>query len=221
MAFGPIMKFKIEDLNIKLAPITKESLPDLVEGMQKASVMQSILFHSAQTIESEEEWFRNKTEERDSLVWGVWVEGVDGDKLIGNTILSDIKQKHIISSESGCALTNKDYWGRGIISAAHKARTWYAFNQYGMTRIKSAVLQCNPASKRTLEKSGYYVTHVERNVQFVRGKLEHLDWLECINPDDWAWRQWWVYDRPTKKAIEARAVTKKAMSWAEKNVKLL
>ena len=221
MAFGPIMKFKVEDLNIKLAPISKEALPAFVEGMQKASVIQNISFHSAQTIESEEEWFSQKTKEKDSLAWGVWIEGVNGDKLIGNTSLNDIKQKHVINAESGCVLTDKDYWGRGIISAAHKARTWYAFNQYGMMRIKSAVLHCNPASKRTLEKSGYYTTHVERNVQFVKGRLEHLDWMECLNPDDWSWRQWWGDDRPTRKAVDARATTIEAMDWADKNVTLL
>ena len=221
MAFGPIMKFRVDDLRIKLAPVTKEALPAFVEGMQKASVIQYISFHAAQIIEDEEQWFNQIIKEKDGLVWGIWVEGGDGDKLIGNTSLSNIRQKHTIYAESGCVLTDKDYWGRGIISAAHMARTWYAFNQYGMMRIKSSVLQCNHASRRTLEKSGYYITHIERNAQFMNGKLEHLDWLECLNPDDWAWRQWWGDDRPTKKAIEARAVTKKAMSWAEKNVKLL
>ena len=88
MAFGPIMKFRVDDLRIKLAPVTKEALPAFVEGMQKASVIQYISFHAAQIIEDEEQWFNQIIKEKDGLVWGIWVEGDDGDKLIGNTLLS-------------------------------------------------------------------------------------------------------------------------------------
>lgn len=72
-----------------------------------------------------------------------------------------------------------------------------------------------------MEKCGYTVVYTERNEQFVRGKLVHLDCLECLNPDDWAWRQWWGDDRPTRKAVEARAKTVEALKWAEDNVELL
>lgn len=222
MSLGPIMKLKTKTgLKIELAPFTREEVADFVEGFQKATVTQYISFHQAQTIETEQEWYDAKIKEADSLVWGIWVVEGSKRKLIGNTALNGISQKHTIQTTSGFVISDTAYWGKGIASAAHKARTWYAFRRYGVNRIKSAVLQPNIASRKALEKSGYIFVYTERNEQFYNGRLVHLDCLECLNPDDWAWRLWWGDDRPTRKAIEARERTRSALAWAETNVELL
>lgn len=222
MALGPIMKLKTDaGLQLELAPFTREEVIGFMEGFQKESVMQYLSFHTVQTSETEQEWYDKTVKEQWSLVWGIWVVEPDGKKLVGNIALNDIQQKHTIQATNGIAITDKQYWCKGIASAAHRALVWYAFRIYGMTRIKSAVMQPNVGSWRAMEKCGYTVVYTERNEQFVRGKLVHLDCLECLNPDDWAWRLWWGTDRPTRKSVEARAKTLEALQWAEENVELL
>ena len=222
MALGPIMKLKTDaGLQLELASFTRDECLAFLDGFQKESVMQYLSFHIVQTAETEQEWYDKTIKDGKSIVWGMWAIEPDGRKLIGNITLTDITQKHTIQATNGIVVTDKNYWGKGVASAAHKALVWYAFHVYGMTRIKSAVMQPNVGSWRAMEKCGYTRVYVERNVQFVQGKLVHMDALECINPDDWAWRQWWGDDRPTRKAVEARAKTVEALAWAEENVELL
>jgi RimJ/RimL family protein N-acetyltransferase len=114
----------------------------------------------------------------------------------------------------------KEYWGRGIASHVHKARTWYAFDHLGLHRIKSAVIHGNVASFKALTKSGYVLVHVERNTAFVDGQLRNQDNLECINPTDKFWSEWWHSDRPTKRSLQSRAITQDAMEWSKQHVEL-
>ena len=49
----------------------------------------------------------------------------------------------------------KPFWGRGIMSAAVKTITDYAFESLGLIRIDARVYKGNDASCRVLEKAGY------------------------------------------------------------------
>ncbi len=222
MSMGPIMRFKTDHgLAIELAPFTRTDALDFVEGFSKESITQYLNAGHAQTAETEQEWYDKVIKDDSRLVWGIWVT-VDGvRKLIGNTALVGISQKHIYQATSASIIVDKLFWGKGIASAAHKARTYYAFKRMGLHRVKSAVVVGNVASKRALEKTGYIYVYTERNELFTNGGLRHMGWFECLNPEDWAWRQWWGNDRPTRKAIEARAQTLEALQWAEQNVELL
>ncbi len=222
MALGTVMKFTTDGgLKIELAPFTRVDVVDFAEGFSKESVIQYLGVGHAQTAETEQEWYDKVIKDDKRVIWGIWVV-VDGvRKLIGNTALIEISRKHIFQATSVSVIVDKSFWGKGIASAAHRARTYYAFKRMGLHRVKSAVVAGNTASKRALEKVGYTHVCTERNETFVDGKLRHMDCLECLNPDDWAWRQWWGEDRPTSKSIEARALTRQALEWAEKNVELL
>ena len=217
MAFGPIMKMDIGDLKIELAPITKGSVAVFVEGMQRASVTRYISIPSALTIEDEEEWYEKTRKDPTCIVWGIW-DITSERKLIGNTALNSFERDPLFQAVSGVVITDQSYWGKGIASAIHKARTWYAFSELGIVRIKSAVIHGNQASKKALQKSGYNDVYVERNTHYGDGHLYHQDNLECLNPLDWAWERWWGNDAPTPSALASRHVTKSAMEWAEANV---
>lgn len=219
MAFGPVMSMKVGDLTIELAPITKESVSAFVAGMQKASVTRYISANSAFTIEDEEEWYDKMRQDKKSLVWGIW-DVTNERTLIGNTILNSFERDPLFQAVSGVVITDQAYWGKGIASTIHKARTWYAFSELGIVRIKSAVIHGNVASKKALQKSGYNDVYIERNTTFSDGRLRHQDNLECLNPQDWAWDRWWGGDAPTPAAVAARHVTMTAMKWAESNVEL-
>jgi hypothetical protein len=141
--------------------------------------------------------------------------------LIGNFALTTIDREVLAQATNGIMIFDKSYWGKGIASAVHRASLLYAFRELGLVRIKSAVLHGNEGSLRAMTKSGFTVVYTERNTHFRSGKSRHQDNLECLNPDEWAWRLWWGADRPTRKSIEARAKTLEALQWAEKNVELL
>lgn len=222
MAFGPIMKMKVGELAIELAPIKKEDLGEFVSpGMQQASVTQYFIRRNAPVFEDEVEWFDRKRHEENSVVWGIYSVENGERKLIGSTGLHEITKSHTIQSVSGSMIFRKEYWGKGIATAVHKARTWYAFIQLGHTRIKSAVYWGNIASKKALEKSGYNLVYVERNTAFIDGTLRHEDNLECLNPSEQAWSLWWGNDEPPQSSLAARERTHETIVWAEENVELL
>lgn len=235
MAFGPIMRFKVGELQIELAPLNKEAMGEFISlehggGMQRSSVHRYLGLSAAPVQEDEVEWFERVRAEKTSLVWGIWVieDAGEGAKrtrtLIGNSALTGIGQDghtgFLRQARTGSMIFRPEYWGKGIASAAHKARTWYAFQHLGIYRIKSAVIQANGGSRKALERSGYAHVYTERNEQYGDGKLHHLDCFECINPLDLFWSQWWHGDRPSKKQREVRAATLRALEWAQQNVEL-
>jgi len=222
MSFGPIMKFTVGELKIELAPLTKEAMSEFVNpGMQQYGVQKYLGRTSAPVFEDELEWFEKIRTSQDSLVWGIWVVSGDQRILIGNSALNDIKADHIRQATSGSMIFRQEFWGKGIASAAHKARTWYAFQHMGLHRIMSAVIQGNEGSLKALTRSGYTKVYVERNEAFIDGRLRNLDCLECLNPNEPFWKQWWHGDRPTKLNLEARIATREVLSWARQNVELL
>ena len=219
MSLGTAMKFKTDDgLEVELAPFSRDDLGVFVKGFQDERVTQYLSVHHAQSLETEQAWYDEMVKDKSRIVWGIWVTENGKRKLIGNSALTEITRKHIHQATSGSMIADKTYWGRGIASAAHKARCWYAFEKLGLHRIKSAVLQGNVASRKALEKTGYTFVYTERNEVFTNGKLRHMDCLECLNPSPWAWKAWWGEDKPTKIALDARKKAQAVIDWGNKNI---
>lgn len=221
MSLGPIMKLKTDaGLQLEMAPFTREEVVLFANGFSRLSVTQYLSHTQVQTAETEQAWYDGLINDKNRLVWGIWV-AEEERKLIGNFALTDIDRQVLAQATNGIMIFDKSYWGKGIASAVHRASLLYAFKELGLVRVKSAVLHGNGASLRSMEKSGFTVVYTERNTHFRHGATRHQDNLECLNPDDWAWRLWWGDDRPTRKAVEARAKTAEALKWAEKNVELI
>jgi len=224
MSFGPIMRFQAGDLLIELGPFAKEHMGEFIDpGMNQVSVNRYLANHNSHTLEDEQEWYEKVRKDTTSVTWGIWVIGTDASrKLIGTTALHDININDALihQATSGSMIFRKEYWGKGIASAAHKARTWYGFHQLGLHRIMSAVVQGNIGSLTALTRSGYTLVYVERNTVFVDGAPRHQDNLECLNPNDPFWSQWWRGERPAKRSVEARRLTRDVLTWVEKNVEL-
>ncbi len=223
MSFSPIMRFSVGELQIELAPLTKEVMPEFVSpGLQQASVTHFLNMKLAPVLEDEHEWFEKTRTAKDTLAWGIWL--IEGEKraLIGNSALNgiEINSAKMHQATSGSLIFRKEYWGKGIASAAHKARTWYAFHEMGMHRIMSAVIHGNEGSLKALTRSGYNLVYIERNTVFVDGQIRHQNNLECLNPNEPFWSQWWHGEEPTAEALAARRLTKKALAWAKANVEL-
>lgn len=221
MAFGSIMRLAVGELTIELAPLSREVMPEFIQpGMQTATVTK-YLETQAQVLENEYEWYEKVRTDATSRTWGIWIVRSDERELIGSSSLHNIKKDFFFEAGSGSLIFKPEYWGVGIASVTHQARTWYAFYVMGIDRIWSEVIQGNDASRRALEKSGYRVTHARRNDKFVEGRLRHVDQFECINPSALVWKRWWGDDKPGKSARDARQRALLAMEWASNNVTLL
>lgn len=224
MSFGPRMQLRVGELDIQLAPLTREAMSEFVAdgGMQDHMVTRYMMRRAAPVLEDEHEWYERVRSEKDSLVWGIWVVGTDGSKiLIGTSSLHNISGEHFRIATSGSMIFRQEYWRRGIAKHAHKARTWYGFRQMGLSVIRSAVVQDNIGSSKALQGSGYEVCATKRNFVFVDGKFLHEDELECVNPDPLFWDRWWGEDEVPANYQAARNRTLDALAWAEAEVKLL
>lgn len=222
MAFGPIIRFTVGELQIELAPFGKEDLKEFISpGLQQYGVLR-FLGRGVRgvVLEDEEEWFEKVRKDENSLVWGVWIITEEGRLLIGNTALNGITRGHVQFATSGSLIFRQEFQGRGIGSAAHKARTWFAFHILGLHCVRSQVIQGNGRSRGALENSGYVWLYTERNEKFIEGELRHLDYFECLNPSELFWSQWWHGDRPSARHREARLQTREILQWAETNVTL-
>lgn len=221
MAFGPIMKVQTDaGLQLELAPFTREEVGQFADGLSRRSITKFLnMGMTAQTVETEQAWYDQLISDKTELAWGIWAVG-DERTLLGSFGLKDIDREILAQATNGILIFDKTFWGKGIATAVHRASLLYAFKQLGLVRVKSAVYQGNKGSFLAMEKSGFTIVYTERNTHFRDGAPRHQDNLECLNPDDWAWRLWWGDDRPTRKAVEARVRTLDALKWAEENVEL-
>lgn len=222
MAFGQIMRLKVGELDIELAPLSREVMAEFISpGLQQHSVTRYMLLSTAPVLEDEYEWYEKLRTSTTDIVWGIYDISDDGRKLIGATGIHQISSTPIATGTTGVVIFRSEYWGKGIATAIHKARTWYAFYHKGLVCLNSSVLVGNAASLKALETCGYRATHVNRNIKFVEGELKHEQCVECLNPDTVAWRRWWGKDRPSQAAIKARQRAVQAMEWAFEHVELL
>lgn len=221
---GQPMQVRVNDkLIVKLAPFSREEARLFVKdgGLGLHSVSRYAMQRQALTVEDEEEWYGKVRKDKSSYIWGIWDYSSKEPRLIGNSSLTHLEEFPLRQMVTGSMIFDQKYWGRGIATATHKARTWYAFNQLNLTRLKSAVIEVNIGSEKALSRSGYFFHSLERNVNFVDGKFHHQRNLECLNPSDIEWQSWWGDDEPSPEAIKAREVTKESLAWADANVTLL
>lgn len=233
MAFGPILRFKVDSLNVELAPLRREDALEFIDlsyggGLQQQSITRYLAMAWAPTVEDEQDWYEKVRTDKANLTWGIWIleEGstAPGRTLIGTSSLMRIGSNGhaalLRQSETASVIFRKEYWGHGIASTAHKVRAWYAFRQLGLHRLTSYVYQDNSGSRKAIERSGYVLTHTKRNDQFYDGEFHHIDAFECLNPDNLFWDQWWHGETPPESSQQARKTTINALQWAEKNVEI-
>jgi RimJ/RimL family protein N-acetyltransferase len=75
-----------------------------------------------------------------------------------------------ITAEIGYWL-GEEHWGKGIITAAVKLVTTYAFEHFPLIRIEAGVYDKNTASMRVLEKAGYMKESVLRRSIIKNGEV--------------------------------------------------
>lgn len=218
--FGPIMRFAVKELLVELAPLRREEVPLFIEsgGMQNLEVTKYLGRSSAPVLEDEYEWFDKVRGDNASYCWGVYV--IDGTRrsLIGNTSINSINGERMQYGTTGCLIFRPHYWGKGIASHCHRARTWYACTQLGLVQLRSGVFDGNQGSRRALERVGYVPIFHERNQHFVDGTFIGLTSFSLINPLKTQWQLWWHGDPAPEEYRVARRRTQRALEWAKANI---
>ncbi len=85
-----------------------------------------------------------------------------GDEVVGGIgilLKEDISR---LNAEIGYWLA-EPFWGRGIITAAIRLMTSYAFTSFNLNRIYAEVFAHNKASMKALEKNRYYLECIRKN----------------------------------------------------------
>ena len=70
---------------------------------------------------------------------------------IGLTLHDDVER---VAAELGYWLSEA-HWGKGVVTAAVRALTEWAFASFPLTRVYAMPFASNPASARVLEKAGF------------------------------------------------------------------
>ncbi len=77
----------------------------------------------------------------------------------------------------------KEHWGKGIASACHIARTYYAVHVLNLKTIFSAVLSPNIGSFKALRSVGYFQTGYSLAADFIDGRFRNLIRLQWVHPE--------------------------------------
>src|SRR5262245_53627661 len=93
-----------------------------------------------------------------------------GERIAGGIGFYFRDDVHYRSAEVGYWL-GREYWGRGIATAAIRAFTQYGFVAHDLLRIYGCVFSSNPASMRVLEKCGYAREGVLRKSVVKKGQV--------------------------------------------------
>jgi len=97
-----------------------------------------------------EEWLAHVAQQHPVTSFAIVVAGEAG----GGIGLAPQPDVHRRSAEVGYWL-GETLWNRGIMTAAVRTFTEYAFDAHDLIRIFAGVFSTNPASMRVLEKVGY------------------------------------------------------------------
>jgi RimJ/RimL family protein N-acetyltransferase len=226
MAFGVAMKFNSlpkegEPLNIIMRPPLEGEEAIVSAGISKGKVNEFTNTNRSVTIEMEHEFFASHAKEANSAFWIIAIGNDDADDIgrpIGVSSIDGIKDGR---GGSGCIIFDTDMWGKGIASACHRARCFYAYSRLGLRAIDSTVAYPNTGSYKALLGVGYTVTGTLYSLHFRGGKWHHLHSLTWVNPDKYKWDEFWCNNKPPKKFVVARKKAEATLEWAKQNITFL
>jgi len=179
--FGNTFRVVSDRLTLVLRPAKESDIPKMAEGMSDWQVRRYLGAMGGVMESNERDWINRTSESRDTVLWLIQPEGVDVDYAIGSTALHHIDDSYN-SSGSGFVIWDKTWWGKGVASLAHIARTWFAARQLNRFTIVSHVFTPNEGSWRALEKVGYIRTGLELRRKVVDGNFIDAYVYSWINP---------------------------------------
>lgn len=178
--YGMNMVVSHNGLTINLRPFAKEDISVLVKYFSSMKTHMNTMGLFGQTLENELEWYEKNRTDPDGCVWAIQPEG--SDEPIGATSLHHINSREG-SCSSGIIIWRQDWWGKGVASATHLARTLFAADYLNQGIIRSSVRTQNPGSFKALERVGYTIWGTEPRSILRAGKWVDTYYLAWINPE--------------------------------------
>lgn len=177
--FGFRMRVEYDGFGVLLRPLKREELFLLADGFSSLEVNMWTGQDHAQTISSEEKWYEKVEGDQNSYLWSIVPDG--RDLPIGVTSLNRIDIHGTCTS--GIVVWDTSWWGKGVTTRSHLARTVYAADFLNRSTILSFVRTQNPASFSALKRVGYFVLGVALRDVYRMGKWWDTYHLEWINPE--------------------------------------
>ncbi len=175
--FGIDMFIKTQKASVLLRPGTKDDIPELVKHFSSMRVHMYTNGLFGQTLESELDWYDKTRNDKSGCTW--FIQPESSQVAIGVTSLHDFN-----NSDGGCTsgiiIWDSTWWGKGVASAAHLARTLFAADYLNKYSIQSCVRTENNASRKALERVGYTIWGTEPVDDYRAGRwldTYHLKWF--------------------------------------------
>ena len=108
------------------------------------------LFPHPYTIEDAHEFLQKKIAEQSATIFCIEID----DAAVGGIGIHRGQDVHRQTATVGYWL-GEEFWGRGIMTEAVNAVTYFCFDNFPLRRISAEVFANNPASARVLEKAGF------------------------------------------------------------------
>ncbi len=168
MAFNADKQFCLDAGCCQIRPFQPNDRESLVRHANNWRVARNMrdLFPHPYTLVEADKWLTISSQQNPVTKFAIAVDGeaVGG---IGLTLQEDVYRR---SAEIGYWL-GESFWGQGIVTAAVRALTHFAFDKFDLTRIFANVFAWNPASGRVLKKAGYLREGVMRQSVFKEGQM--------------------------------------------------
>ncbi len=178
--FGINMLVKTKRVSVSLRPGTKEDIPELVKHFSSMRVHMYTMGLFAQTLENELEWYEKTRKSEEGCTW--FIQPESSQVPIGVTSLHKID-----STDGGCTsgiiIWDPSWWGKGVASATHLARTLFAADYLNKYSISSSVREENEASRKALERVGYTVWGTEPVDAYRAGRWINTHQLKWLHPE--------------------------------------
>ena len=158
MSFGPPIQVQINEVTLTLRAPQRAEMAAFATLFSSARVHQWTMGGVSMATEDEEEWYdrTRQAPPTEAIVWVIQPEGAEHP--VGVTSLTWGRVAgHVWST--GIIVADPAWWKKGVASAAHVARTWFAATQvHGLMVIQSEVRVPNEASWKALKRVGYLQT---------------------------------------------------------------
>ncbi len=131
------------------------------------------------TVEEVQEWYETYFSREEHKLFALY----DNDTLIGYCTLEHIDLQNR-SCEIGIVIGEKQYWKKGIGSAAVKTLTDMAFKAYNLHRVFAVIHDGNRASMNCFAQVGFHHEGRLREARYVHGKFIDLHYYAVLE-DEW------------------------------------
>lgn len=188
------------------------------KAISRANIQRYIMVSATQTPAMEKAWMELMATTEGDCTWAICFAQDSSDELgtpIGGSGLHGIKDGR---AHSGIVIYDDSFWGYGIASACHRARSLYAHEILGIRAIDSSVIRGNKGSLKALENIGYTRTGTQYSHSLIDGKVCHVDNLTWVNPFGHQWDYFWGDNQPPEEFNISRRKAKLAIKRAKKDV---